>query len=203
MLSDQQTETVRQRVLAENISITTLADDVVDHLCCVIEQKLTLGIPFETALTEAIQELAPEGLEQLQEETILLLNNDKIIFMKKVTYLIGLLSTMCYSLGWAFSVLRWPGGFEMSTYGMMAFLFLFLPMIAVNYFRFKIRKGSPEKWYTLLGFVSAALMGLTAVFKVLHLQGTDFLLLVSISVFVFAFLPVLFFSLYKKAVNTN
>ena len=202
-LTEAEVNLITEAVIRERITIDTLRDDLIDHLCCVIEHKLSTGISFNDAFVEAMKELAPDGLHELQQETIFLLNNEKTVYMKKVTYLIGLLSTMCYSIGWTFRILQWPGGFELANYGLMAFVFLFLPMLAVNYLKFKIHKAASERWYILLCFLSAGLMGLTTIFKMLHLQGADLLLLISAFVFSFAYLPMLFFNLYQKSIRTN
>jgi hypothetical protein len=202
-LSEAEVNLITDAVIRERITIDTLRDDLIDHLCCVVEHKISDGASFNEAFVEAMKELAPHGLHELQQETFFLLNNDKIAYMKKVTYLIGLLSTMCYSIGFTFRILHWPGGFELANYGVMAFVFLFLPMLAVNYLKFKIHKAASERWYILLGFLSAGLMGLATIFKVLHLQGADSLLLISAFVFSFAYLPMLFFNLYQKSLRTN
>lgn len=202
-LSEAEIDHIVDAVTREHITMVTLRDDLIDHLCCVVEHKITGGANFNDAFAEAMKELAPDGLNELQQETFFLLNNEKIIYMKKVTYLIGLLGAMCYSVGFTFRVLGWPGGFEIANYGVMAFVFLFLPMLAVNYLKFKIYKAASERWYVVLGFLSAGLMGLTTLFKMLHLQGADMLLLVSAFVFSFAFLPMLFFNLYQKSARTN
>jgi hypothetical protein len=202
-LSEAQVEMVERTVDAHNITIDTLRDDVVDHLCCVIEHKLSNGTTFDTALKEAMNELAPGGLKEIEEETIFLLNHDKILYMKKVIYLVGLLSTMSFSIGWTFRLFQWPGGVELINYGLLAFAFLFVPMMAVNHFKFKIQRAPRERWYMILGLLSAVLIGLTVIFKYLHLQGADILLLCWMCIFSFAFLPLLFFNLYKKAEKAN
>jgi hypothetical protein len=202
-LTEAEVNLITDAVIRERITIETLRDDLIDHLCCVVENKMSNGAGFNDALIEAMKELAPHGLQELQQETFFLLDNEKTVYMKKVTYLIGLLSTMCYSIGFTFRILHWPGGFEIANYGVMAFVFLFLPMLAVNYLKFKIHKAASERWYMLLGFLSAGLIGLTTIFKILHLQGADALFLISAFVFSFAYLPMLFFNLYQKALRTN
>ena len=70
----EQVAIIRQQVEQGGIVNETLKDDVLDHLCCVVEIKLGKGKSFDLALQEAMIELAPEGFMEIQHETIFLLN---------------------------------------------------------------------------------------------------------------------------------
>jgi len=200
-LSDEQIEVIRLMIDQSQISIQTLKDDLIDHLCCVIEIKMGGKKTFEVALKEGLHELAPDGLDKIQRETIYLLNSNKIMLMKKVMYLIGLVTTISMSIGWTFRILNWPGGSELLTYGFLGFALLFIPMVAINYFKVNLHRALSEKLKIILGLVSGVIAGFAIVFKFLHLQGADELLLGGAFLFSFGFLPFLFFSMYKKAVS--
>lgn len=202
-LSQAQVEIIRNRINQSTICIQTLKDDLLDHLCCVVENKIGKGITFEAALPEAIHELAPHGLDEIQRQTLYLLNPAKVIVMKKIMYVIGLATATSLSLGWLFVTLRWPGGRELFNYGFLGFLLLFIPMVAIEHYKISFRKALSEKLKIILGSVSGFIVGLSLVFKVLHLQGADILLIVGVLLFTFGFLPFLFFNLYKKAVSGN
>src|SRR6188768_675802 len=143
-LSPDEVAMVRKQVDQSSINIDSLRDDVLDHLCCVVEIKIERGEIFDTALQEALRELAPDGLDEIQRETVYLLNSTKIIRMKQVMYLIGLLSAISLSLGWTFRLLNWRGGGELIIYGALAFSLLFLPMVIVNHFKLKINSALSE-----------------------------------------------------------
>ena len=74
-LSPDEVAIVRRQVDQSSISIDSLRDDVLDHLCCVVEIKIERGEIFDTALQEALRELAPDGLNEIQRETVFLLNS--------------------------------------------------------------------------------------------------------------------------------
>jgi len=118
--------------------------------------------------------------------------------MKKLIYLIGLITAIAMSLGGTFRILRWPGADELLVYGFLGFAFLFTPMLAVSYFKENLRKALSEKIRIVLGILSGVTVGLAIVFKFLHLQGADFLLLGGALLFSLGFLPFLFFGMYKK-----
>jgi hypothetical protein len=89
-LSEHQLIIVQQRVDACKLVITSLRDDLLDHICCSIEHKIKNGQSFEESLIEAIDELAPDGLQELERETMKLLDS-KNIPMKKFMYVLGLI----------------------------------------------------------------------------------------------------------------
>lgn len=200
-LSNDLISVIRRRIDESDITMQTLKDDVLDHLCCVVEHKIESGKTFEIALEEAFHELAPNGLDEIQRKTFYLLNSPKIIFMKKVMYSIGLISATAISLGWLFITLRWPGGRELFNYGFLAFLLIFIPLLAVSRYKVTLRKALSEKLRIIVGSLSGFIVGLSMVFKILHLQGADILLVVGALLFTFGFLPFLFFGMYKKAVS--
>lgn len=201
-LTEEQVRLVRERVASSRITITSLCEDVVDHLCCVVEVKLDRKRTFDVALREALEELAPDGLDEIQYETVFLLNSNRIILMKKLMYTVGALSSMSFVAGWAFGILHLPGAYELSVYGFLGFAFLFMPLYAIDYYKTNLQHMLSEKMRFFLGLASAVLMGASVIFKMMHLPVLPtFFLIAGTSVFVLGFLPFLFFGLYKKSVS--
>jgi hypothetical protein len=200
-LTTEQVEVIKKLVSESGIEFDLLREDVIDHLCCVVEVKLDRKATFEIALQQAVHELAPDGLHEIQRETVFLLNSNKIILMKKIMYSIGALSAMSWVAGWYFSIMHWPGALELSVYGFLGFAFLFIPMLLIDYFKTKIHRGLSEKLKIILGCTSALIIGIASIFKLLHLQGTVELLFIGIGICIFGFLPFFFFSMYKKSVS--
>lgn len=116
--------------------------------------------------------------------------------MKIILYFIGLLASIATSVGLVFKLLHWPGADELIIYGFIAFTILFAPMATGT--KLSILQGA-EKLRAILGVSSAGISGTAVIFKLLHLQGADILLLSGAALFSFGFLPFLFFSLYKKS----
>lgn len=202
-LSTEQVDSIRKDVDQGGIQIESLKEDVLDHFCCVVEVKMERGKLFEGAVREAILELAPNGLEELQYETVFFLNSTKIIFMKKVMYAIGLISAMAFVSGWAFGILHLPGTTELSIYGFLGFTFVFLPLLTIDYYKVNIRRALTEKLRFALGLLSGIMVALSVVFKMLQLPTLlpIFFFIAGSGLFVFGFLPFWFFSLYKKSVS--
>lgn len=201
-LTEQQERTVMQYVESQNLSIRELKDDLIDHLCCVVEERLSQGIGFDVALKGAVEDLAPNGLHRIEVETVLLINSAKIIFMNKFIYLIGLINAMMMSVAYVMSMLHWTGARLLSIIGSLGFAFLFLPMLFASEYKKTTGKPISNQLRFYFGFASAELLGLSLAMKQGHLQGADMLLLLGGVVFTFMFLPFLFFTLYKKSLES-
>jgi hypothetical protein len=167
----------------------------------VVEVKMTKGSGFESSLIEAIDELAPDGLDVIQRETIFLLNSTKIMFMKKIMYSIGLITSISMTMGLTFKFLHMPGAEQLFNVGFFGFLILFLPMLAVDRYKHNLTKSLSEKLRVGFGYLSAFMIASSVLFKLFHLEGANLLLLSGMCVFSFGFLPFLFFNMYKKSLS--
>lgn len=121
--------------------------------------------------------------------------------MKQLTYLIGLISAMSLSAGWVFSLMHWPGASQLAIYGFLGFAFLFMPLFAFDYSKIEIQPTLQKKLKLGLGVASILIVALSIVFKLLQLQGAEIILILGAGLFVFGFLPFLFFGMYKKSVS--
>jgi hypothetical protein len=204
-LTEDQLLDIRRQIVMSNISIPTLADDLFDHLVCDVEEKLFQKIPFDLALKTAVSQLSPGGLFELQQETISLMNSNKLLPMKKITYLTGAVTSMAMAAGWCMSILHLPGAGSftstgLASYGFAAFVLLFLPMVVVT--RFKSAEGlrSDEKFRLITGLLSGFITVGGMSFKIMHMPGANLMLVIGVAIFVLVFLPSLFFSMYKNSV---
>ncbi|MEM9675400.1 MAG: hypothetical protein AAF992_22605 [Bacteroidota bacterium] len=201
MLSDEQVEQIRGDIEYSNLSIQMVKDDLLDHFCCVVEDGLEQGYPFDRAYRQAWKRISPNGLDEIQEETMYLLNASKIIVMKQVMYSIGLIASICISIGWMMTLLHLPGGGNLFTYGFLGFTMIFLPMFALDRYKASVGKAMSVRWKIILGFVSALITGLSVFFKLMHWPGAAMLLAIGVILFSVGFLPFLFFGMYKKEVE--
>lgn len=200
-LTDKQIAAIQDNIEETGITLDSLKEDLLDHICCVVEHEMKQGKNFDTAYDNAVTQLSPNGLQEIQRETVFLLNFNKIIRMKKIMYAIGLLASMSVSIGYLFIILRWPGGPNMFNYGILAFVLIFLPLLAIDRYKVNISQAVSEKIRLILGFSSAFLTGLSVVFKLLHLQGATILIILGAMLFAFGFLPFLFFRMYKRSIE--
>jgi hypothetical protein len=199
-LRDQDVAHIRQVVDASGIERMSLRDDIVDHLCCVLESWGDTRESFEVKLEYAIVDLAPHGLKQLEYETVRLLNYNRIKAMKKIMYTTGFLGALATTAGVMFKLMHLPGADELFVVGYLLLLLIFVPLSVIDRFKVILTKALPEKLRAFTGVVAAMAAGAAGIFKINHLPGGDFLLIVAAVVFAFGFLPSLFFTLYKKSI---
>ncbi|MDQ3534929.1 MAG: hypothetical protein M3421_04805 [Bacteroidota bacterium] len=121
--------------------------------------------------------------------------------MKKALYIIGLAASMAVSIGFVLRTLSISGGYELFMGGLLIFGLFFIPLLTMYHFRKKLHQMLPDKLRVIFGFLSAILLGVSVCFKLLHLQFAEEMLLASMIVFSFGFLPFLFFRIYRKALG--
>jgi len=200
-LTVEQEKIIKTFVDAQGLKIKTLSDDVTDHLCCVVESQLGKGKSFEDLLDKAVTDLAPDGLIEIQHKTIFLLNSKRIIFMKKLMYLIGFIGSITLTIGITFKLLRMPFATELFMIGFLTLLLIFVPLMGIDKYKVPLSKSISQKMKIILGVVASIIIGLSAVFKLMHLQGADLLLILGAFAFTFGFLPFCFFTMYKKSLS--
>ncbi len=203
-LTIDQEKAIEDFVDAQGLKIRTLRDDVIDHLCCVLESRakdeLGKETSFEQLLDKAVQDLAPQGLIELQHKTVFLLNAKRIILMKKLMYLIGFISSVILTTGIACKLLRIPFGHPLFMTGLLTFLLVFIPLLAIDNYKVALAQTISIRLKIILGVVAAGIVGFSTLFKLMHLQGAEVLLMLGTVVFALGFLPFYFFTMYRKSV---
>jgi len=121
--------------------------------------------------------------------------------MKRIMYLIGLLASMNITLGWLFKYLDWKGGGDMLTYGMICFLLLFLPLLAINSYKMASGKALSENLKIILGLSGAIVTGLGILLRTSGIQYGSLLIVVGTLILAFGFLPFLFFRMYRNSIE--
>ncbi|NLR93821.1 hypothetical protein [Flammeovirga agarivorans] len=198
-LNNEQEKIIEDLVDNQGIKIQTLRDDIIDHLCCVVESELGQGKSFDQLLDHAVKELAPNGLIEIQHKTVFLLNSKRFILMKKLMYLIGLIGSVSLTAGVTFKLLHMPLATELFMFGFLALLLVFVPLFAIDKYKVSLQKALSVRLKIILGLVAGVITGLSGLFKVMHLQGASILLLTGAFVFAFGFLPFYFFTMYKSS----
>lgn len=200
-LTPEQENFVYEYVETKKIGNKLLKNDLIDHLFCVIEIQLEKGSSFNIAFDRALNQLAPNGLEEIEKETIYLLNYNRIIIMKQFMYFVGFLGALALTAGITFKLLSLPFGYELFATGFLILFLIFIPLYSFDRYKITIAKNLSQRIKIILGVIASLITGLSGLFKVLHLQGADLLLMLGAFIFTVGFLPFLFFTMYKKSVS--
>ena len=113
-LTSQQVDAIRQLIRQQGIRRADLQEDLLDHICCLVEEVMQREEDFHIALQMVMGHFAPAGNIQLIEQEINYLTNFKIFIMKKSFWLLTslvLLSFFACMLLHGIALLRgetWP-----------------------------------------------------------------------------------------------
>lgn len=125
-ITDKQLEFIQADVFNRGIHMHSLAEDIIDHICCAIEASEEGE--FDQIYKAVIDAFGEEGLYKIEEATIQLLTIKKEKIMKKTMYLIGFIATFLSSTGILFKILHWPGANIMLLVGIVLINIGFLPL---------------------------------------------------------------------------
>lgn len=133
VLNDQQIEFIRQDIRSRGVTIDELADSLLDHICCAMENDS--GSDFDENYRRVISTFGEGGFHQIQQETIVLLTIKKEVAMKKTMYILGYIAAILMTTGLLFKIQHWPGAAVMLTLGIALLNFGFLPMFFYDKYR--------------------------------------------------------------------
>ncbi len=194
-LTESQIERIIDEVAKGNIKPGEMKDDLVDHFCCVVEDEMSKGVAFDTALEQAVKRICPEGLDEIGKETLYLLPQkirkrlEKLVYSSGFILLTGILITVVMKL------LQVPGSGIILFAITLVLVMFFLPTLFVF-----VSKNVPRKkltWY-LAGCIGAESLVLFILFKTLHWPGAVIFLTIAVFGIYLALFPFFFFKIYKK-----
>jgi hypothetical protein len=195
-ISEQQIDFILDDLRARGIEMVSLQQNLLDHVCCIIEQNLEEDGNFESFYYRAIEQFYKKELCEIEEETINLLIHKNYYTMKKGMLISGILSTLFLSVGIALKFLHMPGAAALILLGVFLLSFLFLPLLFI--LKVKESKKGKDKVILGLGFLAAVSLTLGVLFKIMHWPYANMLGLASLFIMLFIFLPIYFLSGIKN-----
>ncbi len=196
-LDEQQLSVIYERLRKERISSRKLEEDLLDHFCCCMEARMAQGMSFEEAYREAADEIAPNGIKELDFELFFLMNFHKQLSMKKLIFLLGFLALFSLSVGLMFHILHWQGAQVILISG-FALLLLTTLVTCAYLLLFSRRMPASFWWRTLSGLTAVFLVALGFIFKNFHFTGANVLYGLGTILLNFIFLPLFFYHTYKS-----
>jgi hypothetical protein len=116
--------------------------------------------------------------------------------MKKSLYLIGLLSTIFTFFGSIFKIMHWPGTSVMIIMGAFSFAFIFIPLLI--FIKFKEVSFMSDNFIYSIGILLGTILMIGFIFKLMHWPWATILMLSSILIFNFVYIPLYFISRLKR-----
>ena len=197
-LSPDDIDQINRFVRKQEITYSHLPDDLIDHICCDVENEMQNGLDFTEAYHRVIKKMGKRRLKEIQEETLYAVDK-KYRQMKNTMKISGIAGTVLLGFGALFKIQHWPLAGTMTTLGAVTLALVFMPSaLGVLWKETHNRKR-------LLLFISAFLAGgffiLGTLFKIQHWPGAGIILtLAAISGIIF-FIPALLISRVRDQEN--
>jgi len=178
------------------ITFSHLADELIDHICCEVENEMRRGKNFEEAYELIKQQTGIKVLQKIQENTHYLIDKNYRI-MKMTMKITGNVSLAILGLATVMKILHWPGASILLFLGFVVLCLFFFPAaIYTNYKELKV-KGPKVLHISIL--VGGIILMFGILFKVLHWPGAGMLLLAGWFTILWVFLPILLYVKVKGA----
>lgn len=201
-LSDQQITFILDDIRRNGIELEDLQYNLLDHICCIVEQNLEENGDFEDFYRKTVRTFYRNGLQEIEEETKNLLQFKHYYAMKKTMMVSGVISVSMLSLGLILKFLHMPGAAVLLVCGIFLLSFLFLPLMMI--LRLKEQTATTDKLLVVLGVFSAITMSLGVLFKIMYWPMANMLAMISLLNLLFIFLPFYFYNgLRKPETKTN
>lgn len=199
-LSKKQVELIITEVDDARITLSHLADELVDHICCEVENLMNQGKDFEHAYDFVKQQTGTATLQKIQENTQFLIDKN-YRRMKMTMKITGNISLAMLGIGTVMKLLHWPFSAFFLFFGFMVLCLIFFPSaIYTNYKELKVKSSKLLHLSILIGGI---LFMFGVLFKVMHLKGAYMLLLSGWIIIIFIFLPILLYVKIKESTTSR
>lgn len=200
-LSDREIEILNREIDKQGLTYTQLQKELLDHLCCDIEAKMDEGLEFLKAFEEVQSRLENNRIQEIQEETLLLINQ-KYRMMKKFMYILGTIAPSLLIIGAIFKLQHWPGASVMIVLGSFLLGAVYLPVFAMVSMRDTRKKEKKvNKTLYVVGVITGFIFITGVLFKIMHWPGAGVSLTVSVLLTVVLFIPILVVHALKDKEN--
>ncbi len=195
-LNEKQIDFILDDIRRNGVELEDLQSNLLDHICCIIEQELEENGDFEQFYFSTIKKFYKNELREIEEETISLLTFKNYYVMKKTMLVSGVISASLLTLGIILKFLHMPGAAVGIVLGIGGMSFVFLPLLFL--LKIKEQKETKNKVLIGLGTFAGILMTLGILFKIMFWPGANMMALTSLLILLFVFLPVYFFTGFRN-----
>jgi hypothetical protein len=199
LLSEKQVAFILNDLILKGVERDDLRMNLLDHICCILEEELTDEQDFESVYESVLRRFYQTTLDEIEEETKLLLTFKHFYTMKKIMIISGILSASILGLGILFKFLYFPGTAFLISVGILMLSLVFLPL----YFTLKAKeeKQTREKILIALTSLVCISISLATLFKVMYWPGANALGITAVGILGLLFLPVYFISGIRNPEN--
>ncbi len=195
-VTNEQVDYILDDLSSRGIVLEDLRDDLLDHLCCIIECEMSEDDNFYRFYESVLPRFFKESLGEIQRETDNLLRFKNFYSMIRTMKITGLLTVVFTILGAIFKTLHLPGAGVMIILGGFLFSVIFLPLLIA--IKLRDEESRTDKYVLSFGFLLAIFLAVGLIFKLMHWPGATILMLSGTVGLTFIYTPLYFFTRFRR-----
>jgi hypothetical protein len=185
-LSLSHIDRISHDIRKEEITLSHLPEELIDHVCCEIENEMAAGLTFEEAYNRVKLKMGPRRLKEIQEDTLFAIDS-KYRKMKNTMKITGIAGTVLFGFASLFKIQHWPGAGIMMTLGAFILAFIFMP--AALGVLWKETHNGRKLFLFISSFFAATFLILGTLFKIQHWPAAGRILALAAFTGLFLLLP--------------
>jgi hypothetical protein len=200
-LTEKEIRRLNREIQKQGLTYTELQQELLDHLCCDVEAEMEEGLEFVKAFEKVRTGMGKDRIQQIQEETLLLINQ-KYRIMKKFMYILGMIAPAMLITGTIFKIQHWPGAGVLLVLSLFILGAIYLPVFVMVKIRDTRKEGKKVNMpMYIFGLIAGIIFIAGAMFKIQHWSGAGIMIMLSGIVTVFIFIPILVIQALKDKEN--
>ena len=192
VLNDIHIDFIRSDIQSRGVTTDALIDDIVDHVCCLLEQQVGEEDEFKKVYQDIIQKFYGKSLSDIEKETQLLKQFKNYYAMKKTMLYSGFFATISLLAGLILKFTHSPGASLFIVIGIIVFSFLFLPLMVV--LRTRDQGAKRDTLLTIVGALCGMLFAMGTLFKIMYWPYANMLGVSAMVLLGLAYIPIQFFT---------
>ena len=170
----------------QEIVFSHLLHDLIDHVCCDVEEEMQNGLTFQDAYRKVNLKMGFRRLKEIQEETLFLVYT-KYRNMKNTMKISGVAGTVMLGFAALFKIQHWPAAGIILTVGALLLAFVFLPSsLGVLW---KETHSSKRLFLFISSFITGMLVIFGTLFKIQHWPGAGIVISIAAITGIFLLIP--------------
>jgi hypothetical protein len=190
MINDEQRHQIKELLILRGLTFKPLQGEMIDHICCDIEEAMAQGVSFDNALSSTMSSIPENHFKTIQIDTMNTLQK-QFTLSRWLSY--AALAFLFCSVVFKILHLKFTNEVLLISLGLVCVSLLSASIAGVHLNREK--RGAIRVLGVVIGVI-ILIVGFS--FKILHLPGADQILVTSVIVLIAALLANTFF-VYRNA----
>jgi len=197
-LSLHDIDRISNDIRKQEITVSHLLDELIDHVCCDVENEMQSGLSFHEAYLRVKERMGSRRLKVIQEETLYAVDT-KYRQMKKTMKFSGIAGTVLLAFAAMFKIMHLAGAGIMLSLGGLTLAFIFVPSALV--ILWKETRSGKRLFLFISAFFAGMLFIMGAMFKIQHWEGAAIVLSLAAISGSLLFIPALLASKLREQDN--